>query len=82
MKRYCVRVCLFAGLTDINELVGLLDCIRCAGSIGPVWRSDGNVFFDLNAPADCSDSNSVHWCTGRAERMRESGFNAVHAPCQ
>lgn len=82
MKRYCVRVCLFAGLMDINELVTLLECIRSAGSIGPVWRSDGSVFVDLNAPADCNDRNSIHWCAGFVERMREYGFNAVAAPCQ
>lgn len=82
MRRYCVRFCLFDGLTDSNELFGLLDGISSAGGIETVWRSDGNIFVDVAAPANCPDCNTVHWCNGFAERMVSAGFNAVAAPSQ
>lgn len=83
MRRYCVRCCLFDGLTDCRELFALLEFIALAGGIERAWLSDGSIWIDLAASADCVDNKAtVVWCAGFAGRMKESGFNAVAAPCQ
>lgn len=82
MRRYCVRVCLFDGMTDSTELFGLLDCITRSGGIEKAWRSDGNIFIDIAAPAAFNDRASRDWANGYSESMVGAGYNAVAAPCQ